>query len=69
MSDIYPNGIHAYSLYNVPYLKCHKLRSPQWSVSSVHFSCIQYEVLCVPLHSVLLDSCEGAPQNTPLLET
>lgn len=51
------------------YLKCHKLSFPQMSVSWVHSSCIQHEVLCVPLHSVLLGNCVGAPQNTPLLET
>lgn len=55
---------------STPYLKCHMLSSPQMSVVSwVGSSCIQYEVLCVPLHSILLDSCVGVPQNTPLLET
>lgn len=52
-----------------PYLKCHKLSPSQMCVSWVRSSCIQHEVLCVPLHSALLDSCVGAPQNTPLLET
>ncbi len=66
---VYVNCTHAYPSCNTPYLKCHKLSSPQMSVSWVHSSCIQYEVLCVPLHSVHLDSCVGAPQNTPLLET
>lgn len=53
----------------VTYLKCRRMSFPQMSVSWVHSSCIQHEVLCVPLRSVLLGSCVGAPQNTPLLVT